>query len=269
MECPTIASNCSPREKTLNALFRDQGIWMTDPPAIAGELVFEKPIYLFEPKRVKNVAIGAFSYINYGVSAFDTEVGRYCSIAESAMLGPYEHPTDWLSTHPFQFSGIREHVPFYAFPEYTSIASENSRVEQFNQRTTLIGNDVWIGSGAFVRRGVRIGDGAIIAARAVVLSDVAPYTIVAGVPARPIRTRLIDTIIERPTASRWWLYDLGVMKGRVDYSNIQQAMTEIERAIADESLPLYEPGWVKTERDANGEWTFDRCRQNTQERPCR
>lgn len=71
----------------------------------------------------------------------------------------------------------------------------------------MIGNDVWIGYEAVVMSGVKIGDGAIIGTRAVVTKDVPPYTIVGGVPARPIRKRFDDAVIERLEALRWWDWD--------------------------------------------------------------
>jgi len=71
----------------------------------------------------------------------------------------------------------------------------------------VIGNDVWIGYEAVVMSGVKIGDGAIIGTRAVVTKDVPPYTIVGGVPARPIRKRFDDAVIERLEALRWWDWD--------------------------------------------------------------
>lgn len=71
----------------------------------------------------------------------------------------------------------------------------------------MIGNDVWIGYEAVVMSGVKIGDGAIIGTRAVVIKDVPPYTIVGGVPARPIRKRFDDAVIERLEALRWWDWD--------------------------------------------------------------
>ncbi len=73
-------------------------------------------------------------------------------------------------------------------------------------QVTTIGNDVWIGHGAYVAAGVTIGDGAVVGARAVVTRDVAPYTVVAGNPARAHRTRLPAALVVRMAASRWWRF---------------------------------------------------------------
>lgn len=72
---------------------------------------------------------------------------------------------------------------------------------------TVIGNDVWIGYEAVIMPGVTIGDGAIIGTRAVVTGNVPPYTIVGGVPAKPIRKRFDDATIEKLEAMRWWDWD--------------------------------------------------------------
>ena len=81
-----------------------------------------------------------------------------------------------------------------------------------NHGDIVIGNDVWIGYEAVILSGVTVGDGAIIGTRAVVTKDVPPYTIVGGVPARPIRRRFDDKAIERLEALRWWNWDFEKIK---------------------------------------------------------
>ena len=91
----------------------------------------------------------------------------------------------------------------------------------------IIGNDVWIGYEALIMSGVTIGDGAIIGARAVVTKDVPPYTIVAGVPAKPIRRRFNDEVIETLQSAQWWNWEKerieknldAIIHGRVDDMN--------------------------------------------------
>jgi hypothetical protein len=91
-----------------------------------------------------------------------------------------------------------------------------------------IGHDVWIGDGAFISRGVKIGTGAVIAARAVVTKDVAPYSIVAGIPARHIRYRFPKEVCQRLLSSAWFLKDLTGLK--LDYGDVPQCLDQIEAA---------------------------------------
>lgn len=81
-----------------------------------------------------------------------------------------------------------------------------------NKGDIIIGNDVWIGYEAVIMAGVNIGDGAIIAAHAVVTKDVAPYTIVGGVPARPIRQRFDDSVIQKLESLKWWEWPINKIR---------------------------------------------------------
>jgi chloramphenicol O-acetyltransferase type B len=118
-------------------------------------------------------------------------VGAYCSIAVGAeFIVGGNHRVDWVSTYPFRVLWGME----------GAWADGHPRPEQ----DTQVGNDVWIGRQALIFPGVRIGDGAVIAARAVVTGDVRPYAIVGGVPAREIRRRFSDEQVEALLALRWW-----------------------------------------------------------------
>ena len=95
----------------------------------------------------------------------------------------------------------------YTFPIFFDewdLDAKNIRQAWDNKGDTVIGNDVWIGYEAVIMSGVTIGDGAIIGTRAVVTKDVPPYTIVGGIPAKPIRKRFDDATIEKLEAMRWW-----------------------------------------------------------------
>ncbi len=121
-------------------------------------------------------------------------VGAFCSIAAGVQifLGG-EHRADWVSTFPFSVLWRKSAGAITGHPA--------------TKGDVRIGNDVWIGCEAIILSGVTIGDGAIIGARAVVAGDVAPYAIVAGNPARQIRKRFDDTIIEELLDIRWWDWD--------------------------------------------------------------
>lgn len=216
--------------------------------SIQGSLLFERPALAFNPRRIKDSSLGAFSYINgHGSTAiYRCAIGRYCSIGEDTVLGPPEHPVDWLSTHPFAFTRP-EHLPgFYQIPEFARLApNADSRAGQpqlpLTDPLTQIGHDVWIGVGAFIKRGVTIGHGSIIAAHAVVTRDVPPYAIVVGAPARVQRMRFPDAIVERLLALDWWRYDLAPHKGQLDFSNIEAVVATLEILKADGRLETLQP----------------------------
>jgi len=146
-------------------------------------------------------------------------------IASDVVIGAAEHPTDWLSTSPLQYGGPCDWASFRATDKPAFPVADYVN----------IGSDVWIGDGAFIRSGVTIGDGAVVAARAVVNRDVPPYAIVAGVPAKVIRYRFSDQIIERMQRLQWWRYSIA------DFASCP--FNDIERALGymEEKLPTLHP----------------------------
>ena len=152
------------------------------------------PFFMSQDKCYASYQIGAWTYgkpkvISWGEGA-GLQIGKFCSIAEGVtiLLGG-EHRTDWVTTYPFNVI-FEEGKSFDGHPRTKGDVS--------------IGNDVWIGSEAFILSGVTIGDGAVIAARSVVTRDVPPYSIVAGNPARQVRLRFSETVIDALQRIRWW-----------------------------------------------------------------
>ncbi len=125
-------------------------------------------------------------------------IGKFCSIGCSArfLFNSANHALGSLCTYPFPI-----------FFEEWGLDPQHVTDAWDNKGDIVIGNDVWIGYEAVILAGVTIGDGAIIGARALVTKDVAPYTIVGGVPARPIRRRFDEPTIQRLQALRWWDWD--------------------------------------------------------------
>jgi virginiamycin A acetyltransferase len=153
--------------------------------------------------------LGCFSYVA------DTSIGRYCLLGSRISVGPFDHPTDWLSIHDFQYRNISA-----VFGE-TLLEHEN--ITQDLNVKTVIGSDVWIGDNVTIRRGVTIGCGAVIGMSAVVVSDVPPFAIVLGNPGRIVRFRFDADIIEDLLEIEWWKHDLKALNG-VDFPNIRNAI---------------------------------------------
>jgi len=145
-------------------------------------------------RRYSKYSIGEFTYGKPTVLSWGENtkliVGKFCSISDDVtiLLGG-EHNTEWISTYPFN-KMLKE---AYGLPGHPK---SKGNVE--------IGNDVWIGKGATILSGVKIGDGAVIGARSLVIKDVLPYTIVAGNPARFIRLRFTEEQITSLLKIKWW-----------------------------------------------------------------
>ena len=135
---------------------------------------------------------------HYPVNGDKLRIGSFCSIACGAkfLFTGANHTLGSLSTYPFPI-----------FFEEWGLDVKNIRQAWDNKGDIVIGNDVWIGYEAVILSGVTIGDGAVIGARAVVTKDVPPYTIVGGVPAKPIRRRFDDETAEKLRRISWWDWD--------------------------------------------------------------
>lgn len=149
---------------------------------------------------------GDYSYTAGDVSIVYADVGKFCSIASHVRINPGNHPM-WRVTQA-HFTYRRSQ---YGFGEDDAEFFEWRR----NHRCT-IGHDVWIGHGAIVMPGVKVGTGAVIGSGAVVTKEVEPYTIVVGVPARPLRMRFPLEVAETLLASQWWEWDRATLEARFD-----------------------------------------------------
>ena len=163
---------------------------ITGPNIIVGEYTmyndFVNDPTLFEKNNV---------LYHYPINRDKLIIGKYCSIACGAkfLFTSANHTMKSLSTYPFPL-----------FWEEWELGPEHVTEAWDNKGDIVIGNDVWIGYEAVIMSGVRIGDGAVIGTRAVVTKDVPPYTIVGGVPAKPIKKRYDDETIRKLLLLKWW-----------------------------------------------------------------
>ena len=167
----------------LNAVIKDPQIEVGDYTIyndfIADPLLFEKNNVLY----------------HYPIHREKLIIGKFCSIAcgTKFLFNCANHSLKSLSTYTFPL-----------FYEEWELEKSNITTAWDNKGDIVIGNDVWIGYEAVIMAGVHIGDGAIIAARAVVTKDVPPYTIVGGTPAKEIRKRFDAEVIEQLLIQKWW-----------------------------------------------------------------
>lgn len=172
----------------------------------------KQTVYLKNVITTPNIEVGDYTMYNdffndprkfeqnnvlyhYPVNNDKLIIGKFCSIACGAkfLFNSANHSMASLSTYPFPL-----------FFEELGLDKRNVTKSWDNKGNIIIGNDVWIGFEALILAGVSIGDGAIIGSRAVVTKDVPPYTIAAGVPARPVRKRFDDDTISNLIKIKWW-----------------------------------------------------------------
>ena len=163
---------------------------VTDPSITVGEYTTYDDFVRAPREFEKNNVL-----YHYPVNHERLTIGKFCSIACGAkfLFNSANHALGSLSTYPFPI-----------FFEEWGLPVEDIPRAWDNKGDIVVGSDVWIGYEAVILAGVTIGDGAVIGARALVTRDVPPYTIVGGVPARPIRKRFDDAAIEALLALRWW-----------------------------------------------------------------
>ncbi len=197
----------------------------------------ETPVRLGGSVSMKG-KIGAFTYIRSGGRIAGVEsIGRFCSIALDVVIGDGHHAMDWLSTHPFQWGDSHFDAAYFATPQKPSLFSKIKTLISNTKKHVIIGNDVWMGSGCRVLRGVRIGDGAVIGAGAVVTKDVPPYAVVGGVPAKIIRYRFEEKTIAELLKLQWWQYDPRGFEG-VNFQKPETAILQI-KALRDAGKLAY------------------------------
>lgn len=184
---------------------------------------FEGNNRLASKTRIINASIGFGSYIGEDTDLTNTKVGRYSCIGPRVKVIRGEHPLDMVSIHP-AFYSTRKQAGF----SYVSvdIFDEYRFVDEHKKYSVEIGNDVWIGADSRIVEGHKVGDGAVILAGALVTSDVPPYTVVGGVPARFIKQRFDDSTITWLLSLRWWDHNEKWLQAKSRYFSSPELLME-------------------------------------------
>jgi acetyltransferase-like isoleucine patch superfamily enzyme len=178
---------------------------------------FGEFVYI-ENSRVYNSVIDNYSYLAHGVYLRDCSVGKYVCIGPDVKVGLGEHPSEvYMSIHPVFYADTSHLGYTFGSTEY---------FKEYN--LTEIGNDVWIGANAIIKSGVKVGNGAIIAAGAVVTKDVLDYSVVGGVPAKHIKFRFEQEEIAILQELKWWNLDFRTLKKRQLFFHDIKNITEIQ-----------------------------------------
>tara|TARA_X000000950_G_scaffold46488_1_gene53339 strand:- start:1904 stop:2518 length:615 start_codon:yes stop_codon:yes gene_type:complete len=145
--------------------------------------------------RVSNSTLNDYSYCDRFADIANAKIGKFSNIASFSRIGPTDHPKELASLHHFHyrssyyFDNVEDDSEFFAYRA---------------SRIATLGHDTWVGHGAIIRPEVKVGDGAIVAAGAVVTKDVSDYMIVAGIPATPLRARFPKNVASRLINLAWW-----------------------------------------------------------------
>lgn len=170
------------------------------------DTTFGEYVELGSSNSVDNSKIGGYSYTGSYCYVQNSIIGRFASIADMVRIGPTNHPYERPSQHLFAYNGDG-----YGFPN-----KDTQFLEKRKQKITTIGNDVWIGHGVTIQSGLTVGDGAVIGAGAVITKDIAPYTIVGGIPAKPLKERFPKDIQEKLLQIKWWNWSRAELEERYE-----------------------------------------------------
>lgn len=162
------------------------------PMALVRNSKIDKTAAICSSTRVYDSQVGKYTYVGRKSTLCSVKIGNFCSVSGGVIIGGGSHPLEWVGTSS-------------AFHQGKNILRKNFSEHPYAvYKSTTIGNDVWIGNNVRIKAGVTIGDGAVIGMGAILTKNVGPYEIWAGNPAKFIRKRFDDEIIEKLLQTKWW-----------------------------------------------------------------
>ena len=172
--------------------------------------------------RVSETDLGDYSYIERASMVWCASIGKFANIAANVRINATKHPM-WRAT--------LHHFTYRAGDYWPDATDEADFFSWRRENRVTIGHDTWIGHGAVILPGVTIGNGAVVGSGAVVSKDVAPYTIVGGVPAKPIKRRFDPEIAERFEGLAWWNWS---------HEQLRETLDDFRALAAEDFLAKYE-----------------------------
>ena len=186
--------------------------------SIAINSKINKTAKVYKFVTLRNVFIDDMSYVANFARISNCKIGKFTSIAPSVVIGLGMHPAGWVSTHPAFYSLKRQSMLTYV------------KTQNFLESKPInIGSDVWIGHSVLILDGVSIGDGAIVAAGSFVISDIPPYAIYGGVPAKLIRYRFQSSEIAYLLKIKWWdMDDRWIKANAKNFNNLENFKNHLD-----------------------------------------
>ena len=176
------------------------------PSAIVRDCRFGRYTQVGEQSRMEDCLLDDYAYLQHYCDLMSVDIGKFANIAAMVRINPGFHPMERPTLHHFTYRPT-----MYGMGE-----QDDADFFQWRRRQrVVIGHDTWIGHGAVIMPGVRIGNGAVVGSNSVVTKDVPPYAIVAGVAAKVIRQRFPRAIAEAIEATAWWDWDHDTLTERL------------------------------------------------------
>jgi phosphonate metabolism protein (transferase hexapeptide repeat family) len=180
---------------------------LVHPSAIVRDSALGRYVEIGERCVVAETHVGDYSYLMQDCETWAARIGKFVNVASHVRINATNHPS-WRAT--------LHHFTYRADDYWPDADREEDFFDWRRENAVTVGHDVWIGHGATILAGVTVGNGAVIGAGAVATHDVAPYMIVVGVPARPLRPRFAEGIGARMDALAWWDWPHATLRAALD-----------------------------------------------------